>query len=246
MIAGQPWPTVAFLLAVAFVAGLARGFSGFGSALIFIPLGSAAVGPALASAVLLAVDGLGSTPMLPSAWKNADRRAVFTMSAGAVVAVPIGTIALAWIDPSTLRWGICVAILALVALLASGWRYAGQPSAPITVGVGLISGFLTGSAQIGGAPAIAYWLGGESHARNVRANLVLYLACSTIYSVIAYAISGLFNWRMAALSLAVGPVYVAGTLLGMRMFGLASQQAFRRACFALIALSAILGMPIFR
>lgn len=71
---------------------MARGFSGFGSALIFIPLGSAAEGPALASAVLLVIDGIGAIPMLSGAWRDAHRRAVFTMSAGAVVAVPIGTI----------------------------------------------------------------------------------------------------------------------------------------------------------
>ena len=122
MIAGQPWPTVAFLIGIALISGLARGFSGFGSALIFIPLGSAAVGPALASAVLLAIDGVGAAPMLPNAWREADRRAVLTMSAGAVMAVPLGTMALTWIEPNTLRWGICSAILALVLLLASGWR----------------------------------------------------------------------------------------------------------------------------
>ena len=103
MIAGQPWPTVAFLIGIALISGLARGFSGFGSALIFIPLGSAAVGPALASAVLLAIDGVGAAPMLPNAWREADRRAVLTMSAGAVMAVPLGTMALTWIEPNTLR-----------------------------------------------------------------------------------------------------------------------------------------------
>ncbi len=246
MIAGQPWPTVAFLIAVASIAGLARGFSGFGSALIFIPLGSAAVGPALASAVLLAIDGIGTTPMLPAAWREADWRAVLTMSAGAIVAVPIGTATLAWIDAGTLRWGICSAILLLVMLLASGWRYRGQPSTAATVGVGLVSGFLTGTAQIGGAPAIAYWLGGQSPARNVRANLVLFLAFSTVYAAVAYAVSGLFDWPMVLLSLAIGPFYVAGTLLGMRMFGLASQQTFRRICYAMILLAAILGLPLFR
>ena len=109
-----------------------------------------------------------------------------------------------------------------------------------------MSGFLTGSAQIGGAPAIAYWLGGASTAGSVRANLVLFLACSTFYSVVAYTILGLFGWSTVALSLAAGPAYFAGVTLGTRMFGLASQETFRRICFALVALAAILGLPIFR
>ena len=38
LMADQTWPTVAFLAVVALISGLARGVSGFGSALIFIPL----------------------------------------------------------------------------------------------------------------------------------------------------------------------------------------------------------------
>jgi uncharacterized membrane protein YfcA len=37
--------SLAYILVTAFVAGLARGFSGFGSALIFIPLASSMIGP---------------------------------------------------------------------------------------------------------------------------------------------------------------------------------------------------------
>ena len=117
---------------------------------------------------------------------------------------------------------------------------------PVTVGVGLVSGFLSGSAQIGGAPAIAYWLGSASVAERVRANMVLFLACSDVYAAIAYGVSGLFGWGMVGLSLATGPAYLGGTTLGMRMFGLASQETFRRICFGLIALAAVLGLPLFR
>ncbi|MGO7594130.1 sulfite exporter TauE/SafE family protein, partial [Rhizobium leguminosarum] len=45
------------LMAFALIAGLARGFSGLGDALIFIPLGGAIVGPKLISPILLVIDG---------------------------------------------------------------------------------------------------------------------------------------------------------------------------------------------
>jgi uncharacterized membrane protein YfcA len=246
LMADQAWTTVVFLAVVALISGLARGFSGFGSALIFIPLASAAVGPSLAAPILLVIDGIGAMPMLPGAWRLSDRRAVFIMSAGALVAVPIGTLALTRMDPVTLRWAISVAILGLVGLLASGWRYGGRPLAAVTIMIGLISGFFSGVAQIGGAPAIAYWLGSASSAISVRANMVLFLACSTIYTVVTYALSGLFTLGVVGLSLIAGPAYLAGLAIGMRTFGLASQLAFRRICFALIALAAIIGLPVFR
>jgi uncharacterized membrane protein YfcA len=55
------------LIAIAFIAGLARGFSGFGAALIFIPLGGAIIGPKLISPVLLVIDGLATLGMIPPA-----------------------------------------------------------------------------------------------------------------------------------------------------------------------------------
>ena len=43
------WPLLAGLLLTAFASGLGRGFSGFGSALIFMPLASAMIGAKVAS-----------------------------------------------------------------------------------------------------------------------------------------------------------------------------------------------------
>ena len=42
--------------AAGFLAGLARGFSGFGAAMIFVPVASAVLGPVVAMPVLLIAD----------------------------------------------------------------------------------------------------------------------------------------------------------------------------------------------
>jgi hypothetical protein len=49
------WPLLAGLLLTAFASGLGRGFSGFGSALIFMPLASAMIGAKLASPLMLII-----------------------------------------------------------------------------------------------------------------------------------------------------------------------------------------------
>lgn len=105
-------------------------FSGFGAALIFIPLASAIVGPRIASAVLLVVDGVLTLGMIPAAWRMADRREVFTMSAGAVIGVPAGTALLSYGNPLTLRWLISCVVVLLLLFLISGWRYSGRPKTP--------------------------------------------------------------------------------------------------------------------
>src|SRR3954453_7588223 len=143
--------TVAMALsAIAFVSGTARGFSGFGSALIFMPLGSSIAAPRLVAALLLIIDFVAAAPLVPNAWKQADRKATAVMGAGALVGVPIGTYFLSRLDPVTTRCMISGFVAALLALLLSGWRYRGNDHATISIGIGGLSGFCSGLAQTGG------------------------------------------------------------------------------------------------
>jgi uncharacterized membrane protein YfcA len=234
----------AFLIVAALAAGLARGFSGFGAALIFVPLASAVVGPQVAVPVLLVVDGVMTVGLIPGALRKADRRDVLTMTLGAVFGVPAGVYLLSTLDPSTIRWAIVVVVVILLALLMSGWRYHGRPKPLLTVFVGLLAGFFSGVAQIGGPPVVAYWLGGAIPAITVRANIIFYFAISTVLSAVGYVWGGLITTQILVLALITAPLYGLGVWLGSRMFGLASEHTFRRICYAMIAVAALISMPI--
>lgn len=244
-LAGHDPSALLFLLAAALIAGLARGFSGFGGALIFVPLASAATEPRLAAALLLIIDGVLTLGLLPDAWHRANRREVATMVSGALIGVPIGTAILALTPPVTLRWIISLVVLALLAFLASGWRYHGRPQLPLTVGTGGLAGVFSGAAQLGGPPVVAYWLGGAIPAATVRANLVLYFALSSVISAAAYLVGGLLTMEAMVLSAVICPAYGVGLLAGSRLFGFANEATFRYICFMLIALAAVIGMPLF-
>src|SRR6478609_3760590 len=107
------------ICAVAFVSGTARGFSGFGSALIFMPLASSIAGPQLVAALLLIIDFVAAAPLLPNAWKQANRKATSVMVTGALIGVPSGTYFLTRLDPVTTRWIISCFVTALLVLLLS-------------------------------------------------------------------------------------------------------------------------------
>jgi uncharacterized membrane protein YfcA len=236
-------PGLLLAVGIAFVAALARGFSGFGSALIFVPIGSAVLGPQVAVPLLLVVDGVMTLPMVPRATRTCDWRDVLLMFAGGIVGVPLGTAILTRADPVALRWAISILILALLPLLASGWRYRAQPAAPLTSAVGLGAGILSGAAQVGGPPVVAYWLGGSIAAARVRANLIVYFVLSTVLTMLAYLFGGLLSMQVLGYAALAAPLYGLGLWLGSRMFGLTSDTVFRRACYTLIALSALASLP---
>jgi uncharacterized membrane protein YfcA len=231
------------ICAIAFVSGLARGFSGFGSAPIFMPLASSMAAPQLVAALLLIIYFIAAAPLVPNAWKQADRRATAVMVFGALIGVPIGTYFLSRLEPVTTRWIISAFVFALLLLLLSGWRYRGKDHASISVGIGGVSGFCSGLAQTGGPPIVGYWLGRPLASNIARANILLFFGASDLFSVVSYSLTGLITMEAIRFSLVVGPVYGIGVWLGASLFGRASESLFRAICYALIATAVIAGLP---
>jgi uncharacterized membrane protein YfcA len=235
--------TAIAICAIAFISGTARGFSGFGSALIFMPLASSMAAPQLVAAVLLIIDFVAALPLAPNAWKQADRKATAVMVLGALVGVPIGTYFLSRLDPVTTRWIISGFVFALLMLLLSGWRYRGKDFPAISVGIGALSGFCSGLAQTGGPPIVGYWLGRPIVSVIARANILLFFTASDFFSAVSYSATGLITADAIRFSLLVGPVYAIGVGLGAALFGRASETLFRTICYALIAAAVIIGLP---
>jgi uncharacterized membrane protein YfcA len=231
------------LCAIAFVSGTARGFSGFGSALIFMPLASSMAAPRLVAALLLIIDFVAAAPLVPNAWKQADRRSTGVMVSGALVGVPIGTYFLSRLDPVTTRWIISGFVFALLLLLVSGWRYRGKDYPAVSVGIGGLAGFCSGLAQTGGPPIVGYWLGRPIASSIARANILLFFAASDFFAAVSYALTGLITPDAIRFSFLIGPVYAVGVWLGASLFGRASETAFRTICYGLIAAAVVIGLP---
>jgi uncharacterized membrane protein YfcA len=235
--------TAIAICVIAFVSGTARGFSGFGSALIFMPLASSMAAPRLVAALLLIIDFVAALPLIPNAWKHADRKATAVKVLGALIGVPIGTYFLSRLDPVTTRWIISVFVFALLMLLLSGWRYRGNDYSALSIGIGGLSGFCSGLAQTGGPPIVGYWLDRPIASVIARANILLFFGASDFFSAINYALAGLITAEAIRFSLLIGPVYGIGVAFGAVLFGRASERLFRAICYVLIAAAVIIGLP---
>jgi hypothetical protein len=99
--------------------------------------------------------------------------------------------------------------------------------------------------QIAGPAPIIYWLGGPNSAQVVRANLMVYFAIIGIVAGAIYYFRGLFTPDVLVLSALVGPIYVAALAAGALLFRGASEGAYRRVAYAIIAISAVVSLPLF-
>jgi uncharacterized protein len=229
----------------AVVAATVRGFSGFGGALIFMPIAAACFDPKVAAGVLYIVDSILILPLVSNAVRIVDWRDIVPIGIGAAVTVPAGVAVLVFVDPIPLRWGLSVGILISVALLAAGWRYHGPTRAWLSVLVGAIAGFMSGSAQMPGPPVLIYWLGRQVMSATVRANAIVFFIFTTCISGVALYVGGIFTGQVLALSVAVFPFYGIGMLVGTRLFGRVSEVTYRRIAYLTVLVAAIISMPVF-
>jgi uncharacterized protein len=231
-------------IAVSILAGTVRGFSGFGAALVYVPLMSAVYGPRVAAASFLVIDVFTGLIFMATLWRQAVWREILPLTASALLAAQFGSLILQYADPDALRWGICIIVLAVVAVLMTGWRYQGQPVLGVTVIVGLLSGLMGGAVQIYGPPVILYWLGGAGDVITVRANFICYFATFASGLMVTYSVKGLLTAEATALALVIGPLQILAQYIGARLFHLAAERTYRRIAFGIIAVAGLIGMPV--
>lgn len=234
-----------YAAAVAALAGAARGFSGFGSSLIYIPLISMLYGPKAAAASVILIDVVTGVPYGIKAFPQSEWRDVGPLTAAALLTLPLGTYLLLALDPVWLRWFIGFFVLSVLPILAGGWRYRGKPRLPITLGVGAIAGIASGLAQISGPPVVLYWLGGALKAAAARANMFVFFAVLGIASCINYFIEGLYTQEVLALVVVLGVPFWLLFFSGVLSFHRTSDEVYRRICYAMITFAGIASLPVF-
>lgn len=238
-------PRFALAVGVAILSGLVRGFSGFGSALIYIPLVSAIYEPRIGVVTLLLIDFVCGTPFAIREARRCNWAQLLPVTLGAVICIPLGTLALQYADPVLLRWIMAALVLLLLSVLASGWRYRVTPRLPYSLAAGAASGLGAGAVQIAAPPVLIYWLGGQSSAVTIRANLMVYFILLEIVSIATYSTRGLFTPDIFALSLLLGPLFIVAMAAGAWMFRDSAEETYRRIAYLITAVSAILALPLF-
>jgi hypothetical protein len=238
-------PRFVAAIAVTVLCGIVRGFSGFGSALIYIPLVSAIYEPRAAAASFLLIDFFCTIPFAVRLYSISSKKEIWPLTFAAALTIPLGALLLRVVDPVPLRWAIAAIILALVAVLVSGWRLRDAASLPLTIGVGLVSGVSGGATQLVGPFAIVYWLGSASSAAVVRANLVVFFALTGAILCVTYYWQGLFPTEIVVLSLVLAAPYVASLFAGSYFFKGSSETLYRRVAYAIVAAAALISLPVF-
>jgi len=227
------WRLLVAALATA-VAGLMRGYAGFGTAVLLSPIYSTLFGTREGVPIMLLMELVVSMQLLPKAMGEADRRVILPLGGAAAFFTPIGAWVLFVADAEALRRFIGGFVLVFGLLLMSGWRYHGSRPLPLNLAIGTASGLLKGATGMSGPPVILYLLAGPEEARRHRANLILFFACLSVISVIPPLLGGLIDVTVLVRTAILLPVLMLCVPVGARLFHVIPPRWYR--IFALVFL----------
>lgn len=236
---GLGWMVLAIL-----VAGLVRGFTGFGTALIFVPVAAQFL-PAASVILIMSTTGIFSTTALvPGAWKTADRGEVGVMALAALLTVPLGLWTLAQLDGLVIRWMVTAVASATLLAVITGWRWHGRLGLPGRLAVGGAAGLVGGMTGLTGPMVIIFYLANARSALAVRSNTILFLAALDVVLVANLFLRGQVEVTVLWVAVVLALPYLTTTLIGQALFDPRHENAYRILAYGVVALAVISGLPI--
>ncbi|MCY4261697.1 MAG: TSUP family transporter [Rhodobacteraceae bacterium] len=226
------------------LAGLVRGFTGFGTAMVFLPFAGRVTDPVQAITIMMLMDLLGPMLLAPRTLKQTNRGELVKLTVGAVLAMPLGVLVLFLLPPDMFRYIVSAVTFVLLFCLIGGVRYR-KPLAPATVyGVGAAGGFFGGSVGLPGPPVIFLYFASTLPAAVIRANIFIYLLIADLLILAAFGIQGRLLTEAVVVGLLMGFPCLLTMGLGSVLFNPAHERLYRGAAYFIIAASAVIGLPV--
>lgn len=244
-----PPASMAVALSVVLLAGIVRGFSGFGFAALAVAGLSLTVSPARVVPAVLVLELMASARLLPGALRDVDARWLRALLLGNALAIPGGVALLAFLPEAPLRLVIAGALVVGALALRSGWHPRWQPTPAVRLAVGLVSGIFNGLAAVGGI-AIAVLLAATPLAPHaLRATLIVLFLFTDLYSLCWAALvdwSGtarqpLLDVHMLRWVLWLAPAMLLGISIGARVLARMASEALRRRMIDVVLLVALVA-----
>ncbi|MXQ07011.1 TSUP family transporter [Alphaproteobacteria bacterium GH1-50] len=233
-----------YLILAALMAGVVRGFAGFGTAMVYLPVAGQVLGPFEALTTLVIMDLTGPLIHVPRALKDGHPGDVARLGLGALISVPLGVWVLSLVEPEVFRYGVSLVAIILLVLLIGGVRYRGELTRPMIFGTGALGGFLGGSVGLPGPPVIMLYMASALPPKTIRANNTLYLSLFDAILIIVLAVRGFLRLSAVTLGLVLILPYTLGNWIGARIFRPEAERMYRFAAYLIIAVSALHGLPL--
>lgn len=219
-----------------------QGITGFGLAVIGLPLLMLAVAPRPAVGIILLLNLALSALTLVGARRNLPVTRIRLLAIGSLLGIPFGLVLLNLLAVTTLK-AVVAALLLLFLLLR--WLRPDQrlpDSRPLAMLVGVVSGALQSSTGLGPPPVALYLRGiniAKAEFRSVMAGVMVVSCLGALLSLAPYRVLTAEALRQTA---GLMPAALVGFAIGVCAEQRVSPKGFARLASMTIAAAAVLSL----
>jgi uncharacterized membrane protein YfcA len=236
--------SAALLVAIlsALLAGIVSGMTGFGLALISVPLLLFVYEPRTVVVITAALSVVINFAVVWDSWRDADRRVVIALLPPAFVGVVVGAEVLRVVDPDYIRLVVGFVVVFSALLLLRDIRLPGAETRWGTVVAGSASGALSTSTGLAGPPIVLLLASRGFPKRVFRGSSALYFLVMSVLGLAVLLFRGLLEGEDVPLTLALVPAAFLGKFIGTALLKKVSEKTFRVVSLGLVILTGALGV----
>jgi uncharacterized membrane protein YfcA len=230
------------LSAIIFTASIVRGFTGFGLALVAVPLIQFII-PVTDTAVFIAIINM----IFSLIYYRRSRELVREQPLGRMalftgIGVAAGTLILKYINPAYIQIGWGLLIIIIVLALARGFNFRISSDASAMTFSGLFGGLLAGATGITGPPVAIILSAMKTPKEKFNAVISVFILFAVSYALLFYLISGLVHPETALLALCSVPALIAGLRTGDILVSRISQKTFTNVVYIVLIIMGIITL----
>ena len=225
---------------IAFLASVCQSVTGFGFALVMVPLITVvwAVKPAVTATVMLSL--CGNLVLLREVRGHVSMPRVGGLLAGFAIGLVPGVFIFERADEDVLRIGVGVAVLiATLAIYRSPEIDQGHDGLGLRMVFGAISGAIGSSTSLSGPPIVLYLVGRVREIDAFRATVLAYFVPSGVIVLVSYAIVGQITRDVLLMAAVATPAVLIGNPVGGWLRAHLDAEKFR-----IVVLAVLVGASI--
>lgn len=231
------WELALGAFVIATLAAFAQSVSGFGSALVAVPLLSVLAGPHTAVVTITTLSVAMTALATVRERRHVEWRVTSTLVLTGLLGIPVGLLLLSTLDRRALTLVIAVLVLAFAVLLATGW--APHPGPWARRASGVVSGAMLTSTGMNGPPLVITLQAMRLRADRFRATLQAVFLSQDVAAVLGFVAIGQMTGSSLVAVAAGLPGMPLGWLLGDRVFAGIDASVFRRIVLGMLMASAV-------
>ena len=227
-------PAVFIILA----AGIVKGTTGFGFALIATPLLLLLWDPKTLVPVFIPLSIVADTFIVMQTWRQVEWGKVLPLVATGVVGVPLGTYVLLVAPSDVLRIVVAGIALAMATFLLLGITVPIRRERIASGITGLLSGSLSTSTTMSGPPVVLLMINQGWNRQTFRACLGMFFFVIQVFAIVSLTLAGSLTLQTLTVSAILWPSVIVGSALALLILPRISQRVFMRIAIVLVMTTA--------